>query len=83
MPGPNRCIRTRRLNVVLRSIKNVDPVRATIRITGRKRALVLKGSSAQRPFVLKLPRSGRVTVSLNVTLENGRRYTAKRTYRLC
>lgn len=82
-PGTGRCIRSRRLSVVLRSIKNVDPVRATIRVTGRKRALVLKGTKARRPFSLKLPRSGRATVTLTVTLENGRRYTAKRTYRLC
>ena len=61
----------------------VDPVRATLRVTGRKHALVLKGSRAQRPFVLKLPHSGKVTVSLNVTLESGRRYSAKRTYHLC
>ena len=61
----------------------MDPVRATIRVTGRKHALVLKGSKVRRPFSLKLPRSGRATVSLTVTLESGRRYTAKRTYRLC
>jgi len=82
-PGTNRCLRTRKLSVVLRSIKNVDPVRATIRVTGRKHALVLKGSKAQRPFSLKLPRSGRATVTVTVTLESGRRYTSKRTYRLC
>jgi hypothetical protein len=82
-PGTSRCVRTRKLSIVLRSIKNVDPVRATIRVTGRRRALVLKGSKAQRPFSLKLPRSGRATVSLTVTLESGRRYTSKRTYRLC
>ncbi len=58
-------------------------MRATIRVTGRKHALVLKGSRAQRPFTLKLPRSGKATVSLAVTLESGRRYTAKRSYRLC
>ncbi len=83
VPGTRRCIRTRRLNVVLRAIKNLDPVRATIRVTGRKRALVLKGSRAQRPFVLKLPRRGKAVVRLAVTLENGRRYTATRTYRRC
>jgi hypothetical protein len=82
-PGTGRCVRSRKLSIVLRSIKNVDPVRATIRVTGRKRALVLKGSKAQRPFSLTLPPSGRATVSLTVTLESGRRYTAKRTYRLC
>jgi hypothetical protein len=82
-PGTGRCMRSRKLSIVLRSIKNVDPVRATIRVTGRKHALVLKGSRAQRPFSLKLPRSGRATVSLTVTLESGRRYTSKRTYRLC
>ena len=58
-------------------------MRATIRVTGRKHALVLKGSKAQRPLSCALPRSGRATVSLTVTLESGRRYTAKRTYRLC
>ncbi len=82
-PGTRRCIRTRRLRVVLRSLKNVDPVRATIKVTGRKRALVLKGYKARRPFTLKLPRSGKAAVRLTVTLENGRRYTSKRTYRLC
>jgi len=49
----------------------------------RLSCVVLKGSKAQRPFSLKLPRSGRATVSVTVTLESGRRYTAKRTYRLC
>ena len=83
LPPAGRCLRTRRLSIVLRSIKNVDPARATIRITGRKHALVLTGSRARRPFALALPRSGRATVSLAVTLESGRRYTATRTYRLC
>jgi len=82
-PATGRCMRARKLSIVLRSIKGVDPVRATIRVTGRKHALVLKGSKAQRPFSLKLPRSGRATVSLTVTLESGRRYTSRRTYRLC
>ena len=49
----------------------------------RKHALVIKGFRAQSPFSLKLPRSGRATVSLTVTLESGRRYTSRRTYRLC
>lgn len=82
-PGTRRCIRSRKLSMVLRSIKNVDPVRATIKVTGRKRALVLKGTKARRPFTLTLPRSGRVTVTVTMTLESGLRYTAKRTYRRC
>jgi hypothetical protein len=83
MPASGRCIHTRRLNIVLRSIGNADPVRATVRVTGRRHALVLKGPRAQQPFVLRLPRSGKVKVSLNVTLDNGRRYSARRTFRLC
>ena len=52
-------------------------------MTGRKRALILKGTRAQRPFTLTLPRRGKVTLKLDVTLDNGRRYKATRTFRRC
>lgn len=83
VPGAGRCVRARRLNLVLRSLGSWDPIRATVRVTGRRRALVLKGARAQRPFTLTLPRRGGVTLKLAVTLDNGRRYTATRTFRRC
>ncbi len=83
VPRSGACARSRRLSLVLRSVGSWDPVRATIRVTGRKRALVLKGARARRPFTLTLPRSGRVKLSIDVTLDNGRRYKATRTFRRC
>lgn len=83
VPRSGACARSRRLSLVLRSLGSWDPVRATIRVTGRRRALVLKGARAQRPFTLTLPRSGRVKLSIAVTLDNGRRYKATRTFRRC
>lgn len=83
VPRSGACVRSRRLGLVLRSLGGWDPVRATIRVTGRRRALVLKGARAQRPFTLTLPRSGRVRLRIDVTLDNGRRYTATRTFRRC
>lgn len=83
VPAGGRCVRARRLSLVLRSLGSWDPVRATIRVTGRRRPLVLKGARAQRPFTLTLPRRGGVTLKLAVTLDNGRRYTATRTFRRC
>lgn len=83
LPASGSCRRSRRLSLVLRSRGTWDPVRATIRVTGRKRALVLKGARAQRPFTLTLPRRGRVKISVEVTLDNGRRYKASRSFRRC
>ncbi len=84
VPASGRCVRTRRLTLVLRSRGTWDPVRGTIRVTGRRKALVLKGTRAQRPFTLTLPRRrGKVKLQLDVTLDNGRRYKATRSFRRC
>jgi hypothetical protein len=84
LPASGSCRRSRRLTLVLRSRGTWDPVRATIRVTGRKKALILKGTRAQRPFTLTLPRRrGKVRLQVDVTYDNGRRYKATRTFRRC
>jgi hypothetical protein len=84
VPASGSCRRLRRLTLVLRSRGTWDPIRATIRVTGRKKALILKGTRAQRPFTLTLPRRrGKVRLQLDVTYDNGRRYKATRTFRRC
>ncbi len=83
VPASGRCVRSRRLSIVLRSRGAWDPVKATIRVTGRRKALTLKGTRAQRPFTLTLPRRGKVTLRLDVTYDNGRRYKATRSFRRC
>ena len=83
LPAAGSCVRSRRLTLLLRSRGAWDPIRASIRVTGRKRALLLKGARAQRPFTITLPRRGKVKVSLDVTLDNGRRYKATRSFRRC
>lgn len=83
LPESGGCFRRRRITLILRPRGVWDPVAATIRVTGRKRALVLKNSRAQAPFTLSLPRTGRVVLKLAVTYDSGRSYTAKRTFRRC
>ena len=76
-------MRSRRLTLVLRSRGSWDPVKATIRVTGRKRALASRAPARSARSSLTLPRRGKVTVKLDVTLDNGRRYKATRTFRRC
>lgn len=83
LPASGSCVRSRRLTLVLRSRGAWDPIAATIRVTGRKKPLKLKGSRAQQPFTLTLPRRGKVTLKFEVTLDNGRRYKATRSFRRC
>lgn len=83
IPKAGRCFRSRRLTFALRSRGAWDPVLATIRVTGRKRALVVKKGRALNLITVTLPRSGRVTLRLEVTYDNGRRYKATRSFRRC
>ena len=84
LPGSGRCVRSRRLTFVLRSRGTWDPVRASIRVTGRKRAIVIKGGRALDVITVTLPRRrGKVTLRLEVTYDNGRRYKATRSFRRC
>lgn len=84
LPLSGRCVRSRRISFVLRSIRAFDPVRAVIRITGRKRALIVKGGRALEPISITLPkRRGRVLLRLEVTYDSGRTYKASRAFRRC
>jgi hypothetical protein len=84
LPLSGRCVRARRISFVLRSIRAFDPVRAVIRVTGRKRALIVKGSRALNPISITLPkRRGRVLLRLEVTYDSGRTYKASRAFRRC
>ena len=83
IPGVGRCVRSRRLQFALRSRGAWDPVLATIRVTGRKRPLVVRKAKALNLITVTLPRKGRVTLRLEVTYDNGRRYKATRTFRRC
>ena len=47
------------------------------------RAACSRAPARSAPFTLTLPRRGKVTVSLDVTLDNGRRYKATRSFRRC
>lgn len=82
LPGRNRCVRDRVLDVLLRSPAGVDPKTATIRI-GRKVVKRLKGAKARAPFTLRVPRSGKYVLRVSVTLTDGRVLNASRTYRAC
>lgn len=82
LPGRNRCVRDRVLDVLLRSPGGVDPKTAVVRI-GRKVVKRLKGSRATAPFTIRVPRSGRFVVRVSVTLTDGRILMASRTYRVC
>lgn len=84
LPLSGRCVRSRRITFVLRSIRAFDPVRAKFRITGRKRALIVKGRRALEPITIGLPRRrGRVLLRLEVTYDSGRTYRASRAFRRC
>jgi len=84
LPLSGRCVRSRRISFVLRSIRAFDPVRAKIRITGRRRALVVKGRRALEPISIRLPkRRGRVLLRLEVTYDSGRTYKTSRAFRRC
>lgn len=82
LPGRNRCVRDRVLDVLLRSPGGVDPKTATIRL-GKKVVKRLKGARATAPFTIRVPRSGRFVVRVSVTLTDGRVLNASRTYRVC
>lgn len=84
LPLSGRCMRKRRISFVLRSIRAFDPVRAVIRITGRKRALIVKGRRALEPISIGLPkRRGRVLLRLEVKYDSGRTYKTSRAFKRC
>lgn len=84
LPLSGRCVRKRRISFVLRSIRAFDPVRAVIRITGRKRALIVKGGRALEPISIGLPkRRGRVLLRLEVKYDSGRTYKTSRAFKRC
>jgi hypothetical protein len=81
LPAAKACVRrTRRLRVRVAKPAVGAVRRVRIRITGRKRA-----TTARRHGTITLPRitRTRVTVSVTVTLTDGRSATVRRTYRRC
>jgi hypothetical protein len=83
LPAASRCVRGRKLTLRFKRPPKGYAVKAVkVRVNARKVA-TLKGSRLKRPYYLrKLPR-GTFTVTVSITLKQGKGLTERRRYRAC
>jgi hypothetical protein len=81
-PASRRCVSRRRFTIHIRA-PHMKVLSADVRVNGR-RVRVVRGRKTLRAVVdlRGLPR-GRYTVSIRLTLADGRKLTSQRRYRTC
>ncbi len=81
-PGTRRCVSRRRLRTKLKAAARSQVAKVVVEVRGRKR-LTVRGAKLRVPIDLRGLPKGRFTVTISITLEDGRVIKEKRRYRTC